>query len=185
MATKSLASVDATCFQQPNPPGLRKIFACVNKDIVGSWPNASILDAEEINVTEVPTMVVDKTFAQFVFPDGTAETMFDKEGDPSYQTDKHGIEFALAGSSDSVRAEVRKFLNAGAVFLVEEKDGSYSIVGSTDDPVYITHSFRSGKGGTDKKGYTLTGSVDGMAWGQLKISKALVETMVFEAVPAA
>ena len=184
MPTKSLASVDATCFQNGNPPGLRKVFGVISKDIQGSWPNVDILDANSINVTEIPTMVTDKKFAQFVFPDGTAETSFDKEGDPGYQTDKHGIEFALAGSSDAVRAEVRKFLNAGGVFLVEEKDGTYSIVGSSDDPVYITHSFRSGKGGTDKKGYTLTGTVDGMAWGQLKITKALVETMAFEAVPA-
>ena len=184
MATKSLASVDATCFQVSNAPGLRKVFGVISKDIVGSWPNASILDADGINVTAIPTMVTDKKFAQFVFPDGTAETMFDKEGDPGYQTDSHGIEFALAGSSDGVRTEVRKFLNAGGVFLVEEKDGTFTVVGSTDDPVYLTHSFRSGKGGTDKKGYTLTGTVDGMAWGQVKITADLVATMTFEEVPA-
>ncbi|WP_420153558.1 hypothetical protein, partial [Siphonobacter sp.] len=103
-------------------------------------------------------------FAEYLFPDGTAEVSSDGSGDPAFQSYKHTVEFMLAGFSKEVRKEVKKNLNAGCVIIVEMKDGQFAVLGSSDDPIFLKSSFKGGKKGNDKRGYTLKGDTDGMMW---------------------
>lgn len=177
----STASVDAQCFQGSNPGGVRNVFAILSRDIEGNWPNINTIDVAGM-VETLPTLKTGKKFSQYLFPDGTAEFSFDGGGDPSYQSYKHMLEFALAGSSDKVRAEIRKFLNAGGVFLVEDKEGNYVVLGCSEDPIYLKASFKSGKKGNDKRGYTVKGEVDGLMWEQVFLSPDLLEDLEFNPI---
>lgn len=174
----SLASVDAQCFQQPNPGGIRNVFAVISRDITGNWPRTALINADGL-VTALPTLKAGVQWAQYQFPDGTAEFSFDGGGEPSYQSYKHMIEFALAGSSKMVRKEIRKYLNAGGVFLVEDKEGNFVVLGCSEDPIYLKPSFKSGKKGNDKKGYTIKGEVDGLMWDQVFLNPTLVDDLEF------
>ena len=183
MAIVALASVDAQNFQIGNPGGVRNVYAILSRQITGVWPNPAVISEEGL-ITALPTLAATAKWSQYLFPDGTAEFSFDGGGDPSYQSYKHMIEFALGGSSTAVRKEVRKFLNAGGIFLIEDKSGNFVVLGNTDDPIYLKPSFKSGKKGNDKRGYTLKGEVDGMMWEQIFLTSTLVSTLQFNAIPA-
>lgn len=183
MSVVALASVDAQNFQQSNPGGVRNVYVIISRQITGLWPNESVIDENGL-ITALPTLASGAKWSQYLFPDGTADFNFDGGGDPSYQSYKHMVEFALAGSSNAVRKEVRKFLNAGGVFMFEDKSGNFVILGSSEDPIYLKPGFKSGKKGNDKRGYTLKGEVDGMTWEQVFLTPSLIASLQFNALPA-
>ncbi|MGL4630294.1 MAG: hypothetical protein ACRCVT_03735 [Leadbetterella sp.] len=183
MAVLSFAALDGQCFQQANPGGGRNLFAILAKDIVGNYPLDSHISADGTELTALPTLVATKKWSQYAFPDGTLDYKVDDGGDPSFQSYKHMIEFMLAGKSKAVRAEMAKYINAGALFLVEDKDGDYILIGSTDDPIFLKKSFALGKKGNDKRGYTLKGEVDGVTFGVVTLASTLLATFSPNLVP--
>lgn len=182
MPVKSLGAVDATCFQQANPGGGRNLYVALARDLVGNYPLPSHMSVDGTELTALPTLVATKKFSQYLFPDGTLDYGVDDGGDPSFQSYKHTIEFMLAGMSKALRAEMVKFINAGCVFIVENKDGELIFIGSTDDPIFLKRSFKLGKKGNDKRGYTLKGEVDGLTFGVLTLQSTLVSTLTFNTV---
>lgn len=176
MATVSFANIDGTSHQTPNPGGVRQVFVAIAKDIVGVWPNYKTqISAGE--VTALPVMQTGKKFAKYVCPDGTVDVNDDDSGDPAYQSSKHMINFALAGFSKELVAELNKHRNAGSVFIVEQNDGTYGVCGSTDNPIFLKKSFKSGKKGNDKRGYELKGEQDGFMFGITPLAPTLIEDL--------
>lgn len=183
MPVNSLAAIDGQCFQQANPGGARHLYVLLAKDVVGTYPTKAQISADGTEVTALPTMVATKKFSEYAFPDGTVDYKVDDGGDPSYQSFKHMVEFMMAGKSKALRAEMAKYINAGCIFLVEDKDGDYMLVGTTDDPIYLKKSFALGKKGNDKRGYTLKGEVDGLTHGVLTLQSSLIATLSPNLVP--
>jgi hypothetical protein len=183
MAIIDLASIDATNFQQNNPGGGRNLYAILAKHIVGVYPAPGQISADGTRVTALPTLVATKKFSHYSFPDGTLDTGTDDGGDPGFQSNKQSIEFMLAGSTDAIHGEVRKWKNAGLLFLVEDKSGDFNLLGSTDDPIFVKSVFKLGKKGNDKRGYTVKGEVDGLNYGVLKLQTSLVATLTFNPEP--
>lgn len=183
MPVKSLAAVDGQCFQQANPGGVRKLYVILAKDVVGNYPLPEQIDELTQRLNALPTLVATKKWSEYAFPDGTADFKVDDGGDPSYQSFKHVVEFALAGSSDALHGEMAKYINAGVMFLIQDKDGNYNLAGSTDDPIYLKKTYQLGKKGNDKRGYVLKGEVDGLTFGVVRLQPALVATLTLNAVP--
>jgi hypothetical protein len=181
-AVRSLGAVDGQCFQQANPGGGRNLYAILCKDVVGNYPLPSQIDEATQRLTALPTLVTGKKWSQYNFPDGTLDYKVDDSGDPGYQSYKHSVEFALAGSSDELHIEMDKFINAGVMFLIEDKNGEFQIAGSTDDPIFLKKSFALGKKGNDKRGYTLKGEVDGLIYGVVRVTKSLMTDLTFNTV---
>lgn len=181
----NFASIDAQCFQAPNPGGVRRLLILCSRFFAAPWPRMASEDGSDIGtlnedneITLAPTYDnVAVKWAEIYFPDGTAEINSDGGGDAGYQSYKHMVEVALAGFSKEVRREVRKHLNAGSVFLFEMKDGQYVVAGSSDDPIFVKPSFKGGKKGNDKRGYTLKGEVDGMPFDLPVMPAAMVATL--------
>lgn len=184
-AVVNFASIDAQCFQAPNPGGVRRLLILCSRFFAAPWPRMASEDGSDVGtlnddneITVAPAY--DNTsvkWAEVYFPDGTAEINSDGGGDAGYQSYKHTVEVALAGFSKAVRREVRKHLNAGSVFIFEMKDGQYVIAGSSDDPIFVKPSFKGGKKGNDKRGYTLKGEVDGMPFDLPVMPAAMVATL--------
>lgn len=118
-----------------------------------------------------------------MFPDGTAEITSDGAGDAGYQSYKHSVEFMMAGFSKEVRKEVKKHLNAGSVCIVEMKDGQFAVAGSSDDPIFLKSSFKGGKKGNDKRGFTLKGDTDGMMWDLPVLTAAAIAALQVAPLP--
>ena len=176
MATTNFASIDGQCFQKTNPGGLRRVFCILVDRVLGNWPIEA--DITNARITKLPTLLTGSSWAEYVFPDGTASFDSDFSGDPGYESWKHMMEISLAGHGDATRQEVAKHLNAGSLWLMEDKDGEYNVLGSTDDPLFMKGGFKGGKKGNDKRGYTMKGEVDGMSWDVLPITKTLIPTIV-------
>jgi hypothetical protein len=87
------------------------------------------------------------------------------------------INLAMAGFSKEVRKEAKKHLNAGSVWIVQQKGGEFVVVASSDDPIFLNTGYKSGKGGKDKRGYEMKGESDGMAWDLPVIPDALMATL--------
>jgi hypothetical protein len=183
MPVLSLAAVDGQCFQQANPGGGRHLYAILSKDIVGNYPTAAQISADGTEVTALPTLVATKKWSEIACPDGTLDYKVEDSGDPSYQSFKHSIEFMLAGNNKALRAEMAKYINAGCLFIIEDKDGNHILVGSTDDPIFLNKAFGLGKKGNDKRGYTLKGSVDGLRFGVVTLQASLLATLSPNLVP--
>lgn len=186
MSFVNLASVDAECYQAPNPPGVTRAFAVVSRAIKGEWPNKSVIN-QDGEITALPTLGTDKTgatakFVEYLFPKNTCNVDSDGGGDAGYQNYKHTLALSKAGMSKEVRKEVRKHLNAGTVWIVQMKGGEFVVVGSSNDPLFMNTSFKSGKGGKDKRGYELKGESDGMSWDLPVIPEALVAQLDFDSV---
>lgn len=177
MAYLNFSTVDAQCFQIPNPGGVRRVLVLCSRFIAAPWPTPAVLNADN-EVTALPTYTEANTkWAEYMFPDGTANVDSDGGGDPGYESFKHMIEIAMAGFSKEVRKEVRKHLNAGSVWIFEMKDGQFVVAGSSDDPIFVKPSFKSGKKGNDKRGYTIKGEVDGITWDLPVLDEALIATL--------
>lgn len=196
MPILNFASIDAQCFQKPNPSGVMTILVATHRSIVGSWPNLkfdangnpdytnSTINASN-TITAIPTLITGAKWAMYEFPINTASIDCERGNDPSYQSYKHSIEYAMAGFSPALKAEVRKSLNAGSVIIARMKDGQWCVLGSSDNPIFVTANFTSGKGGNDKRGYTIKGEVDGMMWDLALIPDSLVQTLSIDPIVAA
>ncbi|MGM9510174.1 hypothetical protein ACS5NO_20735 [Larkinella sp. GY13] len=181
MAYVNFANLDGQSFQAPNPGGLRKVLVVLSKSIQGIWP--TLAEAGTGEVTALPELVGTDKFAEYQFPDGTAEVNSDSNGDPGFQSHKHTIELMLAGFSKTIQGELKKHLNAGSVWVVEMNDGQYVVVGSSDNPIFLKKSFKGGKKGNDKRGFTLKGEQDGFMWDLLPIQASLVATLPIQPAP--
>lgn len=176
----NFASIDGQSFQEGNPGGLRRVFLILSRKIKNPWPTKAVIN-DKNEVTALPEYtVVGTKWAEYMFPDGTASVDWDWSGDPGYQSCKHIGELAIAGFSEDIRKEIKKHINAGALMVVEMKDGSYIVVGSSDDPLFFKASFKGGKKGNDKRGYTFKGEVDGMMWEPCVIPPTLLATLPFD-----
>jgi hypothetical protein len=177
----NLSSVDAENFQAPNPPGVTRAFAVVGRAIQGNWPNKDIID-DDGEITALPVLLKDKNgvdakFVEYLFPKNTCFIDSDGSGDPSYQNYKHMLNISMAGFSKEVRKEAKKQLNAGTVWIVQQKGGEFVVVASSDDPIFLNTGYKSGKGGKDKRGYEMKGEADGLAWDLPVIPAALMATL--------
>ncbi|RCR69425.1 hypothetical protein [Larkinella punicea] len=171
----SLANIDATSYQKPNPGGIRTLYVALRKDIVGIWPKAVDIVGGEIQTG--PVMVTGKKWAEYEFPDGTCSLDDDAAGDPGFQSYKHSLDLMMAGFSKELAAEILKHLNAGCVVILEHNDGQHVVGGSSDNPIFIKPGFKSGKKGADKRGYTLKGEQDGFMWGILPLKETAVTAL--------
>jgi hypothetical protein len=204
MAVLNLSAVDAQCFQQPNQGGFTEILVCLNRSIEGQWPKQIINDdgtlgaGSSVNldgeIISLPMMVATGAggtttvggatvaglpaatakFVEYVFPIGTCSIDSEVSGDPSFMTYNHVVDLIMGGFSKPVRIEMRKLLNAGAVIIGKMKGGQYVVAGSSDDPIFLKASFKSGKKGGDKRAYTIKGNSDGMGFDLPVISETLI-----------
>ncbi len=159
----SFGNLDGASYQKPNPGGVRRLLVLSRRDFAVIWPYKNdVVDGEVINPPVMRT--ADTVFAEYQCPDGTVEVSGGLAGDASYMNYKHNIGFSFAGFSKEITAELRKYQNAGCVFAVEFNDGKYGVLGSSDNPLYLKTDFKSGRKGSDKRGYDLKGEQDGFMW---------------------
>jgi hypothetical protein len=161
MANINFASVDAQCFGRPNPGGISRVFISSSRNFSAQWPMINQMD-DSLNITVTPPMIAGAKWAEYLFPHNTATASSDSSGESSFQSYKHTAEFMMAGYDATVRAELKKMINTGLIIIMEMQDGTFVVIGNTKNPIFLKNSFGLGKKGSDKRGNTLKGDIDGM-----------------------
>ena len=153
--------------QLANPAGIRRIGVIATKDLLDTkidWPSplgaTPDVDVVTMEVTVAVPVAVGKTIAVITPADNSAFMSFENQGDRFYQSYKHSMGFDIAGLTKTQAAELRKFINTGAIFFVETNDGDIRVIGSKLSPIVLKAKGDTGKKGGDKRGYTLTGDND-------------------------
>ncbi len=182
--SQNFASLAADHSQGGNPAGLLKIVPILAKTFTGNWPIEADITGGEITVA--PRLPVNTPLAVYELPPNTIDVSSDTVGVAGTHSEKHSVEFMTAGFSKAIATELKKFTNAGAVFLVLTPDLKWGVAGTSYKPIYSTKSQKFGKKGGDQRGTTIKGEEEGYLWGIVPLADSVVTGLTFAAaqVPA-
>lgn len=181
---QNFASLAADSSQGGNPAGLLKIVPILAKTFTGNWPIEADITAGEITVA--PRLPAATPLAVYELPPNTIDISSETVGAAGTQSEKHAVEFFTAGFSKQLTTELKKYTNAGAVFLVLTPDLKWGVAGTSYKPIYSTKSQKFGKKGGEQRGTTLKGEEEGYMWGIVNLADSVVTGLTFAAaqVPA-
>lgn len=149
--------------QIPNPPGVRRLFAILVADLqhdVVDWPRYSDIDQADHTLTTPIPVQAGKTLSIITPADNSCELVTENQGDRYYMAFKQGLVFDIAGNEPGQVVEANKFLNAGAIFIIELPNDKMRVVGTKLNPIVLKVKGQTGKKGGDKNGMTFSGDND-------------------------
>lgn len=176
----NFANFSADNTQQGNPGGFLKIVPILGKTFVANWPiESDIINGE---ITVAPRLPGGWTHAVYELPPNTIDVNSETIGDAGFHTEKHIVEFMAAGFSNSITNELKKYLNAGSVFLALTPDLKWVVAGTSYKPIFMKKNQKFGKRGGEQRGTTLKGEEEGYLWDILPLASTI--TLNFLQVPA-
>lgn len=181
---QNFASLAADSTQAGNAGGFLKVVPILSKTFTGNWPIEADIAAGEITVA--PRLPAATPLPVYELPANLIDSGSETVGQAGFQSEKHMVEFMTAGFSKQITAELRKYTNAGAVFLVLTPDLKWGVVGTSYKPIFTAKSQKFGKKGGEQRGTTLKGEEEGYGWGIVNLADSVVTGLTFAAaqVPA-
>jgi hypothetical protein len=147
------------CQGTPVKPGIRKRVYYVNRDDILSWPN---LTRDDLGRVTSSTYKGNFTLAEGVkwqyidhLP-SKAEFKSETQGEKPSQTFKETVTLVHPGVGEAAVAATAPLLNSDLVFIVEDMDGKYRVVGSKNWDATATVSRDQGQGAAGTAGTTIT-----------------------------
>ncbi|MER0439643.1 hypothetical protein [Emticicia sp. W12TSBA100-4] len=182
--SQNFASLAADNSQGGNPAGSLKIVPILAKNFNGNWPIEADITAGEITVA--PRLPANTLLPVYEIPVNTIDINSETVGPAGFHSEKHMVEFMTAGFSKTITAELRKYTNAGAVFLFLTPDLKWGVAGTSYKPIFASKSQKFGKKGGEQRGTTLKGEEEGYLWGIVNLADSVVSELDFAAaqVPA-
>lgn len=183
-AAQNFASLAADHTQAGNPAGFLKVVPILSKTFTGNWPIEADITSGEITVA--PRLPAATPLPVYELPANNIDVNSETVGPAGFQSEKHNIEFMTAGFSKAITTELRKYTNAGAVFLVLTPDLKWGVVGTSYKPIFVGKNQKFGKKGGEQRGNTLKGEEEGYLWGIVNLADSVVSGLTFAAaqVPA-
>jgi hypothetical protein len=136
-----------------------------------------VIAKEDVDLTTFPAPAVDgscsltgdivpkagKGWARWDIMEDTGELIAESVGDPGNKSFKHSIEGYVPKADAEKSAIFQNILNRKCLVLVRDGNGNVRLAGDSKRFVYMDAKYTSGKKGTDKNGYTVTFSAEGLA----------------------
>lgn len=149
----------AWCQGAPVRPGIRKRVYYTTTNNIVKWP------ARQLDEMGRPTSAVLQ--GNFVLAEGVkwnyidhlpskAEFKSEVQGEVPSQTFKETVTVVHPGTGRDAALATASLLNVDAVFLVEDIDGSFRVVGSEEYSAVATSQRDNGQGATGTAGTTIT-----------------------------
>lgn len=149
----------AWCQGAPVRPGIRRRVYYTTVNNIVKWPQRQL---DEIGR---PTLAVLK--GDFVLAEGVkwnyidhlpskAEFKSETQGEFPSQTFKETVTIVYPGIGKDAALATASLLNVDAVFLVEDMDGNFRVVGSEEYNAVATSQRNNGQGATGTAGTTIT-----------------------------
>ncbi len=140
-------------------PGIRRRAYAISADQILKWPT---IQRDELGRVTSPTLkgnftlVEDAVWAVIEHIPNKAEFKSETQGEYPSQTFKVTASFVHPGVDDVAAAATAAFLNSNFVFIIEDMDGNFRVIGSEDYDTVVTSSRDNGQGPTGTAGTTIS-----------------------------
>ena len=140
-------------------PGIRRRIYGLTNDQILKFPEIQRDDLGRVKSSLLKgnfTLVEDAVWAVFEHLPNKAEFKSETQGEYPSQSFKVTCTFVYPGVDQAAADSTVAFLNASGVFLVEDMDGNFRMIGSEDYDTVINSSRDNGQGPTGTAGTTIT-----------------------------
>lgn len=140
-------------------PGIRRHLYGVTNDQILKFPEIQRDELGRVKSSLLKgnfSLVEGAVWAVFDHLPNKAEFKSETQGEYPSQSYKVTCKFVYPGVDQAAADATVAFLNASGVFLVEDMDGNFRMIGSEDYDVVITSSRDNGQGPTGTAGTTIT-----------------------------
>jgi hypothetical protein len=178
MSLVDFSDVVADATQEDNVAGNHaEVYVMLAKNFTREFPAAADVVNGEVTGLVASAITGGKTFAKLDLPQNSAMFSSEETGAPGFDNINQMIGFKFAGMKKSVQAEIRKYKNAGAVFIVPGADGLHYIVGNSRQPMFVKFAGASGTLGTDERGFNASATSVGHKYHCLPLAPAVVAAL--------
>ena len=147
------------CEGRPVKPGIRRRIYGVTNDQILKFPEIQRDELGRVKSSILKgnfTLVEDAVWSVFQHLPNKAEFKSETQGEYPSQTFKVTCTFVYPGVDAAAADATVAFLNSSGVFIVEDMDGNFRMIGSEDYDVTITSSRDNGQGPTGTAGTKIT-----------------------------
>ena len=140
-------------------PGIRRRVYGISADQIIGWPTIQRDTFGRVTSSIVKgnfSLVEDAVWAVFEHIPNKAEFKSETQGEYPSQTFKVTASIVHPGVDDAAATATAALLNSNCVFLVEDMDGNFRIIGSEDYDTVVTTSRDNGQGPTGTAGTTIS-----------------------------
>lgn len=140
-------------------PGIRRRVYGISADQIIGWPTIQRDTFGRVTSSIVKgnfSLVEDAVWAVFEHIPNKAEFKSETQGEYPSQTFKVTASIVHPGVDDAAATATAALLNSNCVFLVEDMDGKFRILGSEDYDTVVTTSRDNGQGPTGTAGTTIS-----------------------------
>ncbi len=147
------------CTGKTVKPGIRRRAYAISADQILKWPTIQRDDLGRVKSTTLKgnfTLVEDAVWAVIEHLPNKAEFKSETQGEYPSQTFKVTASFVHPGVGEEAAAATASFLNSNCVFIIEDMEGNFRVIGSEDYDTVVTSSRDNGQGPTGSAGTTVS-----------------------------
>ena len=157
--TKSVYESVEACPGQSVRPGIRRRIYYIGKSKIAVWPTLPSPSDQNVKMEDLAkykgdfTLVENAVFKFIDLKDEASNVTFEPVGeDPSkiYNNQANAI---VAGQSDAIKGFAREALNEDLVYVYQQRDGKFCVLGNEE---FKCHTSPSGDTGAEVTGTTTT-----------------------------
>lgn len=140
-------------------PGIRRRVYAISVDQIIGWPTIQRDSIGRVTSSVLKgnfTLVEDAVWAVFEHIPNKADFKSETQGEYPSQTFKVTASIVHPGVDEAAADATAALLNSNCVFLIEDMDGNYRVIGSEDYDTVVTTSRDNGQGPTGTAGTTIS-----------------------------
>lgn len=178
--TTSLYESVEACPGEKNLPGLRRRLYFILKSWIVVWPVLIAADAAGATMEKMSQLVGDFTLAadkfwQFIdLKDESSNVTYESVGENGSKLFLNKVNAIVAGMKDAVKGFARQANNDDLVFLYQNRDGSFCLVGNE---MFKTSTSPSGDTGSEATG-AITSTFDIQAYDECPVPTYLGKILI-------
>lgn len=153
------------CQGKPVLPGIRRRTFYQKKSNIVKWPKLPALDAEGTDMKKIATyegdfnLASDKKWLALDVLTAKSDVTCETQGEKPSVTSVNKTNLLHSGTDEAVTGFCRMAMNDDLVFLVQQRNGKFRVIGNEAFETSVKPSQTTGQGDTGEAGTTLEVSV--------------------------
>ena len=158
-STKSLYDSIEACPGKKSLPGIRRRLYYIPKADIALFPKLKSAEGQEVQMKDLAvldgdfTLLENKVWKFIDLKDEASNATFEGVGEEGSKVFNNQANAIVVGMSDEVKGFARQALNDDIVYLFQQRDGKFCLLGNE---MFKTHTTPSGDTGTEPTGAITT-----------------------------